>query len=92
MAAGSQGSPEDEALIDGKLSELDALLKSEAQAAGGGNRASATTRFEQAGVEANKVMEAFLGGRGQGEEGEESDISTRRDHLGHEEQRLLEMV
>ena len=90
-AAGSQGSPEDEALIDGKLSELDALLKSEAEAASEGNRASAAGKFERAGVEANKVMEAFLGGRGQGEE-EEPDNSTRRDHLGHEEERLLEMV
>lgn len=91
MAAGSQGSREDEALIDSKLSELDALLKSETEAASGGIRASAAGKFEQAGVEAKKVMDAFLGVRGQGEE-EEPDNSTRRDHLGHEEERLLEMV
>lgn len=91
MADGSQGSPKDEVRIDNKLSELDALLKSEAEAARGDNRASAATRFEQVGMEANKAMEAFLGRRGQGEE-EESDNSTRRHHLGHEEERLLEMV
>lgn len=43
-------------------------------------------------MEANKVMEAFLGGRGERGEGGESDTPTRRDHLGHEEERLLEMV
>lgn len=91
VAAGSRGSPEDEALIDGKLSELDALLKSETDAVRGGNRASAAVRFEQAGAEAKKVMEAFLGERGQGGD-EEPDNSARRDHLGHEEERLLEMV
>lgn len=92
VAGGFPGSPEDEALVGNKLSELDALLKSEAAAADCSERASAAGRFEQAGVEASKVMEAFLRGGGQGEEGEESDTPTRRDHLGHEEERLLEMV
>lgn len=67
--------------VDKKLTDLDALLKAPA--------ATSVERADEAGVQARKAMEAFLGGAdGVGDQND----TLRQDELGEEEERLLQMV
>lgn len=86
--------------VDAKLSEIDALLKVEAAEGAlglAGSRSSscipkrsATSRAEDAGVNVNRAMEAFLGGAGGEGQGEKGVL--RQEELGEEEERLLQMA
>ncbi|CAM9939802.1 unnamed protein product [Pylaiella littoralis] len=81
--------------VEAKLSEIDALLKTEAAtgALGGSSsttEGSAASRAEEAGVKINKATEAFLGTAcGEWQEGKHP---LRREELGQEEERLLQMA
>lgn len=75
-----------ESRVDKKLTDLDALLKAPAES----TASTAVERADEAGVEAHRAMEAFLGGA-HGATREQNDTS-RQDELGEEEERLLQMV
>lgn len=72
-----------ESHVHKKLSDLDALLKAPAEAD--------VERADEAGDQAHKAMEAFLGGAGGGAGWKENN-TLRQDELGEEEERLLQMV
>ncbi|CAM9169887.1 unnamed protein product [Ectocarpus sp. 12 AP-2014] len=93
---GSQGSPSTgepsllrESDIDGKLSELDVLLRAEATRATLGGSAP----VERAAATVDQAVEAFLGGGGAGGDGAgRGDQGMRGGSLNAEEGRLLQMV
>lgn len=83
-AAAGNASTVRESRVDKKLSDLDGLLKAPVES-------SIVERADEAGVEAHKAMEAFLGGA-HGAAGGDQKGTSRQDELGEEEERLLEMV
>lgn len=75
--------------VDGKLSELDVLLRAEAARATLGGSAPA----EHAAATVDQAVEAFLGGGGAGGAGVgRGDQGMRGGSLNVEEERLLQMV
>lgn len=83
--------------VDTKLSEIDTLIKAEAAKGALGDiisstpgEGSAASRAEEVGVKVNKAMEAFLGGAGGEIQGGKQVL--RREELGEEEERLLQMA
>lgn len=88
-AADGEASVVGESHVDKKLSDLDALLLKAPAAST--RTTTAVARADGVGVEAQKAMEAFLGGAPAGAGGEQKN-TTRQDELGEEEERLLQMV
>lgn len=88
--------PADESQVNAKLSQVDALLVAQAECVAAGRRGEAgtTAGFEQAGIEATKSMEAFLGGGGEATNNGLASYRRPPDNvgLGDEEERLLQMV
>eukprot|EP00752_Nemacystus_decipiens_P016201 g14488.t1 len=74
-----------ESHVDKKLSALDALLKVPTE-----NFSSVVERADEVGDEADKAVEAFLGGAP--EVGRRQKDTSRPNELGEEEEQLLQMV
>lgn len=84
--------PGNDSQLRAKLGAVEALLKAEAESVAGSARAGNVAELEQAGLQAEKAMEAFLGGGGERGGGHDLRPGSGGAELGDDEERLLQMV